>query len=152
MRKISAVSVALVLASIVLMLVSCDPVSSVDYKIYNKTSDTVTVVMHQEILSSAYGGYAIEQGDSVTHYSEADSISVAVLAPDHVLIVHDEWDGLYREEQMVPYWKYIRAIMVGDHELPASSWDNEQAWHLNTDGGKRFEGESRHYILTLRDK
>jgi len=140
------------LAAMVLSMVSCDPVSSVEYRIYNKTADTVTVVMHKEILSSSYGGFAIERSDSATtHYGEADSLSVATLAPDQVLWVHREWDGLYREEQIIPLWKYIQSVKAGDNELPASEWDHESAWHLRTAGAKRFEGESRSYILTLRD-
>ena len=103
------------LAAVSASLVSCDPVSSVDYKLYNKTSDTVTVAMYKEILSSSYGGFAIVESDSVTtYYGEADSVNVAVLAPNQ--------------------------------------WDSEPVWHLETEGGKRFEGESRYYILTLRDK
>ena len=141
------------LAVISMSLVSCDPVSSVDFKLYNKTSDTVSVVMYKEILKSSYGGYAIVESDSVTtYYGEADSISVAVLAPDQILWVNDDWDGLYREEQIVPLWKYIQTIKAGDRELPSETWNNEPAWHLETKGGKRFEGESRYYILTLRDK
>lgn len=149
MRKISAIATCLTF--VVLALVSCDPVSSVDYKLYNKTSDTVTVSMYREILSSTYGGYDIVENDSVTtHYGMADSVHVAVLAPDQVLWVHNEWDGLYREERIYPFWKYIKSIKTGDVELPAASWDNESAWHLRTEGGKRFQGESRFYILTLR--
>ncbi|MBQ9820887.1 MAG: hypothetical protein IJM58_02070 [Muribaculaceae bacterium] len=141
------------LAVISASLVSCDPVSSVDYKLYNKTSDTVTVAMYKEILSSSYGGFAIVESDSVTtYYGEADSVNVAVLAPDQVLWVHDEWDGLYREELVVPFWKYIKTIKTSDREWPSDSWDSEPVWHLETEGGKRFEGESRYYILTLRDK
>ncbi len=141
------------LAAVSASLVSCDPVSSVDYKLYNKTSDTVTVAMYKEILTSSYGGFAIVESDSVTtYYGEADSVNVAVLAPDQVLWVHDEWDGLYREELVVPFWKYIKTIKTSDREWPSDSWDSESVWHLETEGGKRFEGESRYYILTLRDK
>ena len=83
------------LAVISASLVSCDPVSSVDYKLYNKTSDTVTVAMYKEILTSSYGGFAVVESDSVTtYYGEADSVNVAVLAPDQVLWVHDEWNWL----------------------------------------------------------
>lgn len=143
--------VLLWLAVVSFMLTSCDPMSSVEYKIYNKTIDTVTIDMHKEILASSYNGYDIEENDSVTtHYGEEDSVSVAVLAPDMVLSVHEEWSGLYREERVVPLWKYIKSITVGETELPTSSWDNEQAWHLKTTGGKRFEGESRYYDIILR--
>ena len=139
-------------AAIILSLTSCDPLSSVDYKIYNKTSDTVMVAMYKEILSSSYGGYDIVENDSVTtHYGEADSINVAVLAPDQILWLHDEWNGLYREEQIVQFWKYIMSIKKGDEELSPDKWNNEPSWHLRTEGGKRFQGESRYYILTLRD-
>ena len=92
-------------------------------------------------------------GDSVVaSYGEDDSISVALLAPDQVLWVHDEWDGLYREERILPLWDFIQSIKSGNNEVPAELWNNEQAWHLNTEGGKRFQGESRYYSLILRDK
>ena len=144
-------SVLLWLAVVSFMLASCDPLSSVEYKIYNKTADTVTVDLYKEILASSYKGYDIEENDSVTtHYGEEDSVSVAVLAPDMVLTVHEEWSGLYREERVIPLWKYIKSITVGETELPASSWNNESAWHLRTEGGKRFEGESRYYDIILR--
>ena len=152
MRRIYT-SVSLIAVFAVLLLTSCDPVSSLDYKIYNKTSDTVTVDMYKEILLSSYGGYSIVESDSVTtHYGKEDSVNVAVLAPDQVLWVHNEWDGVYREERIVYFWEFIKSIKQGDNELPADSWNNEPAWHLRTEGGKRFQGESRYYILTLREK
>lgn len=153
MRTINSTILWLTVMVVVMSLTSCDPMSSVEYKIYNKTTDTVTVAMYQEILSSSYGGYDIVENDSVTtHYGIEDSISVAILAPDQILVVHDEWDGLYREEQVIPYWKYIQSIKTGDSELPPNSWNNEPAWHLKTEGGKRFQGESRYYSLVLRNK
>ena len=152
MRRIYT-SVWLIAIFTILALTSCDPVSSVEFKIYNKTSDTVTVDMYKEILSSSYGGYSIVESDSVTtHYGEEDSVSVAVLAPDQILWTHKEWHGLYREEQIANLWQYIKSIKVGDKELPSESWKKEPAWHLRTEGGKRFEGESRYYTLTLRNK
>ncbi len=136
----------------VLVLTSCDPMSSLDYKMYNKTGDTVTVVMYYDIHSSDYHGFDIVENDSVTtHYGEADSTSVAILAPEQILWVHHEWDGLYREELISYFWDYIHSIKVGDKELPFDSWGKEQAWHLRTEGGKRFQGESRYYSLILRN-
>ena len=148
--RIFNISVCMAVVAMVMSLVSCDPLSSVDYKLYNKTNDTVTVTMYKEILSSAYGGYDIEENDSVVnHYGEDDSVSVAILAPDQVLSVHREWSGLYREEWVVPVWKYISSIEAGDLEIAPEQWDQESLWHLKTDGGKRFQGESRHYSLIL---
>jgi len=148
--RIFNISVCMAVVAMVMSLVSCDPLSSVDYKLYNKTNDTVTVTMYKEILSSAYGGYDIEENDSVVnHYGEDDSISVAILAPDQVLSVHREWSGLYREEWVVPLWKYITAIEAGDLEIAPEQWNNESQWHLKTDGVKRFQGESRHYSFIL---
>ena len=144
-------SVLLWLAVVSFMLASCDPLSSVEYKIYNKTADTVTVDMYKEILASSYKGYDIEENDSVTtHYGVEDSISVALLAPEMVLTVHNEWSGRYWEERVIPLWRYIKSITVGETQLPASAWDNESVWHLKTEGGKRFQGESRYYDIVLR--
>lgn len=148
--RIFNISVCMAVVAMVMSLVSCDPLSSVDYKLYNKTNDTVTVTMYKEILSSAYGGYDIEENDSVVnHYGQDDSVSVAILAPDQVLSVHREWSGLYREEWVVPVWKYISSIKAADTEVAPEQWDQESLWHLKTDGGKRFQGESRHYSLIL---
>ena len=142
--RIFNISVCMAVVAMVISLVSCDPLSSVDYKLYNKTNDTVTVTMYKEILSSAYGGYDIEENDSVVnHYGEDDSVSVAILS------VHREWSGLYREEWVVPVWKYISSIKAGDTEVAPEQWNQESLWHLKTDGGKRFQGESRHYSLIL---
>ena len=156
MHNMKSLRISLWLALVAVLvtgLVSCDPISSVDYKIVNKQSDTVTVSMYEAILVSSYGGYSILEGDSVVaSYGEDDSISVALLAPDQVLWVHDEWDGLYREERILPLWDFIQSIKSGDNEVPAELWNSEQAWHLNTEGGKRFQGESRYYSLILRDK
>lgn len=145
------IPLCLAAVSAILSLVSCDPMSSVDYKIYNKTTDTVTVTMHKEILASSYKGFEVENDSVTTHYGVEASVSVAILAPDMVLSVHDDWSGLYREERVIPLWKYIKSITVGENELPAAAWNNEAAWHLKTDGGGKFEGESRHYDLVLRD-
>ena len=148
--RIFNISVCMAVVAMVMSLVSCDPLSSVDYKLYNKTNDTVTVTMYKEIFSSAYGGYDIEENDSVVnHYGEDDSVSVAILAPDQVLSVHREWSGLYREEWVVPVWKYISSIKAGDTEVAPEQWNQESLWHLKTDGVKRFQGESRHYSLIL---
>ena len=148
--RIFNIYVCMAVVAMVMSLVSCDPLSSVDYKLYNKTNDTVTVTMYKEILSSAYGGYDIEENDSVVnHYGEDDSVSVAILAPDQVLSVHREWSGLYREEWVVPVWKYISSIKAGDTEVAPEQWNQESLWHLKTDGGKRFQGESRHYSFIL---
>ena len=152
MRKTYSTILILVALVAGVMLTSCDPLSSVEYKIHNKTSDTVVVTMHNEILDSSYQGFDIQESDSViTHYGSEDSISVAVLAPDMVLTVHDEWNGLYREEWVTPFWRYIKSIAVGESELPATSWNNESVWHLRVEGGKRFQGESRYYSIILRD-
>ena len=137
--------------AVVLSLVSCDPMSSVEFKIYNKTSDTVTISMYKQILSSVYQGYDIQENDSVTtHYGVEDSVSVAVLAPEMVMTVHNEWSGRYWEERVIPLWEYIKSITVGETALPALAWDNESVWHLRTEGGKRFQGESRYYDIVLR--
>lgn len=134
-------------------LVSCNPVSSVDYRVLNLTEDTVTVTMYKDILTSDYQGYVIEDNDTVlARYGKDDSVSVAVLKPKQALWVHNDWEGLYWEERIIPLWKYIKTIRVGDTERTASSWDNEESWYLKTDGGKRFEGESRHYFLYIRSK
>ena len=152
MRTLHTATLWLMAAGLAALLCSCDPMASVEYKIYNKTADTVTVVMHKELLSSDYQGFDIQENDSVTtHYGKEDSISVAVLAPEMVLTVNNRWSGLYHEEQVIPLWKYITAIKVGTDELPAASWDNESAWHLKKEGGGRFEDEFRYYDLVLRN-
>lgn len=148
--RIFNITVCMAVVAVMMSLVSCDPLSSVDYKLYNKTNDTIAVTMYKEILTSAYGGYDIEENDSVVnHYGEDDTTNVAILAPDQVLSVHREWSGLYREEWVVPLWKYITSIKVGDLEVAPEQWNKESMWHLKTDGGKRFQGESRHYSLIL---
>lgn len=139
------------LLAVVLSLVSCDPMSSVEFKIYNKSTDTVTVAMYKEIMTSSYEGYTIIENDSVSTDYEADSCNVAVLAPEQVLVVDNEWSGLYREELIVPFWKYITSIKKGENEVRPELWNNEAAWHLKTDGGGRFEDESRHYDIVFRD-
>ena len=144
-------SVLLWLAVVSFMLASCDPLSSVEYKIYNKTADTVTVTMHKEIMTSSYKGYTIIENDSVSTAYEADSCNVAVLAPEQMLVVDNEWSGLYREEQVVPFWKYIISITKGETEVRPELWNNEAAWHLKTEGGGRFQDESRYYDIVLRD-
>ena len=73
--------------AVMVSLASCDPVSSVEFKIYNKTTDTVTIVMYKEIMTSPYEGYTIIENDSVSTDYEADSCNVAVLAPEQVLQV-----------------------------------------------------------------
>lgn len=139
------------LLAVVLSFASCDPMASVEYKIYNKTADTVTVTMHKEIMSSSYMGYTIIENDSVSTDYEADSCNIAVLAPEQVLVVDHAWSGLYREEQVVPFWKYIISIKKGENEVRPELWNNEAAWHLKIDGGGRFEDESRYYDIVLRD-
>ena len=144
-------SLCFAVVAAIMALTSCDPISSVEYKIYNKTADTVAVDMYDEILSSSYAGFDIEENDSVTTHYSADSCNVAILAPDQHLRIHREWHGLYREELMVHGWRYISSIKVGDVEAAATTWNNESAWHHRTKGGGNFAKEESHYYdLFLR--
>ena len=149
--KKTNITLSSAIMAIVLTLTSCDPVSSVEFRIYNKTADTVTVAMYKEIMTSSYKGYTIIENDSVSTDYVADSCKVAVLAPEQVLVVDDSWSGLYREEQVIPFWKYITSITIGETEMRPELWNNEAAWHLKTVGGGRFEDESRYYDIVLRD-
>ena len=137
---------------LIFSLLSCDPISSLECEIYNKTQDTVTVVMYKEIMSSSYNGYTIVENDSVTTHYDSDSCNVAVLAPNQVLRAQYEWSGLYREEFVVPLWKYIKSIKSGDEELASALWNNESAWVMKIKNEGRFQGESRYYSLILRDR
>lgn len=143
-----------ILALTAMSLTSCDPLSSVEYKIYNMTEDTVAVSFYKEIMTSPYQGYSIEENDSVTtDYNPTegnDSILTAVLAPKQALSVSREWNGLYREERIVPAWKYIKSMTMGDIEADAEVWSDESRWTMKTKGGGFGEGESRYYQLLLR--
>lgn len=133
-----------------LSLSSCDPMSSLECEIYNKTGDTVTVTLYKEIMISSFQGYTIVENDSVSTHYDADSCTVAVLAPDQVLKAGYEWSGLYREDYVVPLWRYIKSIRKGDEDLGPAVWNSEAVWTMKTKGGGRFEGESRYYTLILR--
>ena len=135
----------LVTVAVFMSLTSCDTFSSLEYNIYNKTSDTVTVTFYKEIMASSFQGYDIVENDSVTTHYENDSCNVAVLAPDQHLTIHREWDGLYREDFVVHAWEYITSIKIGDNEVASSKWDNESAWYHRTKGGGRFAKEESHY-------
>ena len=135
---------------LLLMLASCDPISSVEYNVHNMTGDTVRVVFHKEILTSPYQGYAVVESDSVTTHSDSDR--VALLPPDRYLTVQREWHGLYREEQVVPAWRYIAAIVQGNDTIDPARWNNEALWHFRTKGGGFGEGESRYYDLWIRNQ
>jgi len=128
-----------------LVFTSCDPLSSVEYNIHNKTGDTVTVSFYSEMMSSPFQGYDIRENDSVTTHYEGDSCRVAFVAPDQRLIIHRQWHGLYREEQLVHAWRYISSIKVGTVEAAPSTWDNEAAWHHRSKGGGNFAKEESHY-------
>ena len=139
-------------AALVLSFSSCDPLSSVEYNIHNISRDTVSITFHKEIMTSSYRGYDIEENDSVTTHYESDSCIVAVLAPNQHLSIHREWNGLYRVEHVVPAWKYIRSIRVGETEVEPVKWNNEEAWNHRTKGGGNFaKDESHYYDLWFRD-
>jgi len=151
--KFTNISLWLIVLTLIVSLASCDPLSSVEYKIYNLTEDTVSVSFYKEIMASSYGGYAIEENDSVTtYYTAQDSIYVATLAPKQSLVAKYEWNGLYREEYIVPAWRYMKSITKGGAELDSLSWGTESAWTVKTSGGGFGEGESRYYQLLIRDK
>lgn len=153
MKTINSIILALVAVAVAMSLTSCDPFSSVEFNVHNMTSDTVAVTFHSAIVTSPYQGYDIVENDSVTTHYENDSNLVAILIPGQHLTISREWDGLYRDDQVVPAWKYITAIKIGDTELDPTRWNNESSWHLKTDGGGRFtEKESRYYDLYLRNK
>ena len=135
---------------VLVSFMSCDTMSSVDYNIHNITTDTVTVTFHREIMTSPYQGYDIVENDSVTTHYGGDSAMVAVLAPNQYLIVKREWSGLYREELVVPAWRYIAAIRVGDTELDSEQWTTESLWHIRSNAGRFNKNETRHYDLWIR--
>ena len=138
--------------AVALMLAACDPISSVEYNIHNMTSDTVSITFHKELMTSAYQGFEIEENDSVTTRYDSDSITSALLAPNQHLKIHKEWHGLYREDQMVHAWMYIKSIMQGQNEVDSKKWDNEAAWHHRTKGGGNFaKDESHYYDLWFRE-
>lgn len=133
------------------MLASCDPLSSVEYRVRNMTEDTVLVDMYRQIMTSSYHGYVVEEGDSVVlTVLPEDSIYLATVLPGQCFVARHQWSGLYREELIVPAWRYFKSITVGDTRLDSLWWSNEQSWHLKTEGGRRAEGESRYYDLFLR--
>lgn len=153
MRSIYHFLIGLSLLALAVSLGSCDVMSSVEYNVHNMTSDTVTVTFYQEIMTSPYQGYTIIENDSVTTHHAGDSDYVAVLAPNQYLRVQREWDGLYREEQVVPAWRYISSIKIADTELAPEQWTTESLWHVRTEGGGRFSHEeSRYYDLWIRIK
>lgn len=145
MKRINR-SIWIAVVGAILLLTSCDPMSSSEYNIHNVTSDTVTVSFYKEIMSSPYAGYDVHSNDSVTtHYDGSDSTYAAILAPNQHLTIHREWHGRYWEEQIVHAWRYISSITVGDVELEQSMWNNESLWHHRTKGGGNFEKEESHY-------
>ena len=113
--------------------------------VHNISQDTVTVTFHEEIISSPFHGFDIEENDSVTTHHGEDSVTVAVLAPNQHLRIHREWDGLYREELIVHGWQYISSIKIGETKVDSTLWNNEAAWHHRTKGGGRFAKEESHY-------
>ena len=146
------ISLWVAVIAVALLLTGCDPMSSVEYNIHNMADDTVTVAFYKEIMSSAYRGFEIEENDSVTTRYDNDSVTVAKLAPEQHLKIHREWSGLYREEQVVHAWKYIRSIKVGENEVDSTAWGNEAAWHHRTKGGGNFaKDESHYYDLWFRE-
>ena len=152
MRRITIAAMWLFLLAALTTLVSCDPMSHVEYNIHNISGDTVTVTFYKELMTSPYQGFDIKENDSVTTHYGNDSVRVAVLAPNQHLSIHREWHGLYREEQVVHAWKYIKSITIGDTEAPSSTWDNEAVWHFRTEGGGNFaKEESRYYDLWFRE-
>jgi len=155
MKTINILMLALA-AVMGMALTACDPMSSVEYRIYNLTDDTVTISFYDEIMTSSFQGYTLEENDSVTtRFSPSqdnDSCLVAVLAPKRSMWAQYEWSGLYREEFIVPMWRYIKTITVGAAPLDSAKWGNESPWTLKVTGGKRFQGESRYYQLLVRTK
>ena len=140
----------LAVVAVVTSLTSCDTFSSVEYNIHNISSDTVTVSFHEDIMTSPYQGFDIQENDSVTtHYG--DSVTVAVLAPNQHLKVYREWHGLYREDRVVPAWRFILSIKVGETVTAPETWNNESAWSSRTKGGGNFsKEESRYYDLWFK--
>lgn len=134
------------------MLCSCDPLSSVEYKIRNMSTDTVEVTFYKEIMLSNYHGYTIQVNDTLTVHHEDDSCLVAVLAPSQLLWSQHEWHGLYREELIVPMYIYIKSITIGGTELPRESWNDVSKWKLKSTGGNFGQGESRYYDLWIQKK
>ena len=134
----------LAVAAVVVSLTSCDPFSSVEYNIHNISRDTVTVSFHEEIMTSPYQGFDVQENDSVTTHYGSDSLTVASLAPNQHMKIHREWHGLYREEQVVHAWKYIKSIKLGENEVDSTAWD-EAAWHHRTKGGGNFAKDESHY-------
>lgn len=142
----------LAITALMAALVACDPLSSVEYNVHNISGDTVEVTFYREIMTSPYQGYSVIENDSVTTRYQSDSAVVAVLAPNQWLTVQHEWHGLYREEYIVPAWRYIHSITQGHDTVPQAHWADESLWHVRTTGVHFGKGESRYYDLWLRNR
>ena len=144
-----AFSVCCLILSIML-LGSCDPLSSYCFKIYNMTNDTVSIMM-----SPCYGYLIEKNGNRTGGYGDDNRDSIAILLPYENLNVTDDWIGesvsSLEEDGIIPLWVYIQYIKVGDRELPPEIWKQKDAWKCSKDGGGFGSGETMYYELWIRE-
>lgn len=122
------------------VIASCDPISSVEYRIYNFNSEIVTIELKKRIE------YDIYHEDSVKkHYASDDNI--VELEHYDFLELYYEWMN-NRAKSHTPLWEDISSIHIGDSIIPHTYWNNVENWEVRS--RSEIHGESIKYYLYLK--
>ena len=126
----------------ILALLSCDPSSSVSYKIVNDSGSMAKIMLHSDV------NYRICRADSAGSWAlslESDTVCLKVGAVlEHKL----EWVHSSLQSH-VPLWERIEAICIGDSVIPAAQWRDRGNWQVDEKGGGQFDLEHVTYTLYL---
>ena len=139
-KTINKVFLIIIIALIV--LVSCDPMSSVEYRIINLSHKNTVI----EFKEGFY--YNVHHEDSTNFYYSTDN-RTAVLKHNEFISIYYEWINPTVESH-TPLWMELQDIQMEDSIVPREYWNNPKSWQKSGDKGI-MGGEEIKYNLFLQD-
>ncbi len=121
-------------------MISCDPGSTVEYKIYNMSNYDAIIELKENVE------YNIFHKDSITYHHSSEKNNI-ILKPKETLRKYCEWMN-NRVEAHTPLWEEILNIQIEDSIVPPQYWNNADCWQKSS--SKDMYGEEINYNLYLK--
>ena len=144
MNKVKSYPVV-ILSFLILLLASCDPSSSYEFRIHNVTNKKVTVRMlpgNPIVIETIMGRRSVSNDTLIIINPGENLLSEWVITNAKL---HSMW-----EDNVIPLWTNIVAIKIGDKPVSSAKWKNPANWIVSGSGGGALEyTEKREYDLWL---
>ena len=138
---------------IMLLLCSCDFVSSYDFRIHNQTEDSISIEMTIKCPPYSYFEKNGQRFNCYENYYRPEIDTLVILLSGDVFIaksklINQSLSG-FEKDGVTPFWYYIKSITIGEKSLDPKVWNHESAWQKKHDGHGIFFGETWKYDLWI---